>query len=138
MSYQGTTASRVILSVSEESRSAEVVVLARFLYVGVCSPSYRKIAIVAFSFLFLFSFVESVDNFAFGREGILPARPCGKIGREAEALRFGAIEKPVAKIDPASRSRGSREDRTLSWAFGARITQEGSGDRITLSRESIA
>ena len=50
--------------------------------------------VAGFSFLLLFSFVDGcgyVDNFAFGRGGILLARPCGKIEREAEAVRSGAF-----------------------------------------------
>jgi hypothetical protein len=79
-----------------------------------------------------------VDNSIDWSEGTLPLWPYGKIEREAEALRFGAFWKPVAKIDPASRSCGSREDRTLSRANGCPDAQDGSGNRVTLPEESIA
>ena len=79
-----------------------------------------------------------VDNPAGLGEGIFPVRPYGKIEREAEALRFGAFWKPVAKIDPASRSRGSREDRTLSRADRSPDLQDGSGNLFTLPGGSIA
>jgi len=81
---------------------------------------------VSFWFFFFVDKVELVDNPAcrFFR-GSLPARPCGKIGWEAEAYRPWELCETRRVDAPRLPSTWSTvEDRTLSWAK-ARICKTG-------------